>query len=172
VQQHEVDAAADALLAQGVRPTIERVRHYLGRGSPNTVAPMLESWFAALGQRLGLARSSSEGQVGAPAAVRQALDLVWASALEAARQESDAALARERATLASQRAELEQAHEAAIRLQAVTAQQEATLREALTLATSQLAQQAQHIDQLQVELQRSHQELASVRASLRVGRDS
>jgi hypothetical protein len=34
VQQHEVNAAADALIAQGVRPTIERVRAQMGRGSP------------------------------------------------------------------------------------------------------------------------------------------
>jgi hypothetical protein len=44
VQQHEVDAAADTLIAHGVRPTIERVRGQMGRGSPNTVAPMLDTW--------------------------------------------------------------------------------------------------------------------------------
>jgi hypothetical protein len=42
VQQHEVNAAADALLAERARPTVERVRMKLGRGSPNTVGPMLE----------------------------------------------------------------------------------------------------------------------------------
>jgi hypothetical protein len=41
VQLEEVWASADAVLAQGERPTIERVRQHLGRGSPNTVAPML-----------------------------------------------------------------------------------------------------------------------------------
>ncbi|MBW0171062.1 MAG: DNA-binding protein [Hydrogenophaga sp.] len=40
VQVDEVWSAADAVLAQGERPTIERVRAHLGRGSPNTVAPM------------------------------------------------------------------------------------------------------------------------------------
>lgn len=165
VQQFEVAAAADALLAQGMRPTIERVRQQLGRGSPNTVSPMLESWFAALGQRLGLAPSAA-GQVGAPVAVRHALDLVWAGALEAARHEAEASLTQERAALASERAELEQAREAAARLQAVTVQQEATLREAFALAKAQLDQQAQHIDQLQAEVQRSGQKLAGARASL------
>lgn len=33
VQQHEVDAAADALVAERLRPTIERVRAKIGRGS-------------------------------------------------------------------------------------------------------------------------------------------
>lgn len=43
VQIDEVWAAADAVLAQGSRPTIERIRVHLGRGSPNTVAPMLDA---------------------------------------------------------------------------------------------------------------------------------
>jgi len=43
VQVDEVWAAADAVLAQGDRPTIERARTHLGRGSPNTVAPMLDA---------------------------------------------------------------------------------------------------------------------------------
>lgn len=41
VQMDDVWAAADAVLNQGERPTIERVRQQLGRGSPNTVGPML-----------------------------------------------------------------------------------------------------------------------------------
>ena len=42
IQEADVFAAADALLAEGQRPTIERVRLKIGRGSPNTVSPMLE----------------------------------------------------------------------------------------------------------------------------------
>ena len=43
---------AERLLAEGKRPTIERVRLKMGRGSPNTVSPMLERWFVTLGERL------------------------------------------------------------------------------------------------------------------------
>lgn len=43
----------------------------LGRGSPNTVAPMLETLFAGLGTRLGVAPAEN-GQGGAPAAERHA----------------------------------------------------------------------------------------------------
>jgi len=57
VQQEEVWAAADTLIAAGERPTIERVRLKIGRGSPNTVSPMLEAWFATLAPRLGVAAS-------------------------------------------------------------------------------------------------------------------
>jgi hypothetical protein len=41
-QLAEVSAVADAILAQGQRPRGECVRRQLGRGSPNTVGPMLE----------------------------------------------------------------------------------------------------------------------------------
>ncbi|MDP9607492.1 UNVERIFIED_ORG: regulator of replication initiation timing [Variovorax paradoxus] len=51
-QEHKVWAAADALLIDGERPTIERVRKKLGGGSPNTIAPILAGWFATLGSRL------------------------------------------------------------------------------------------------------------------------
>ena len=52
IQEADVFEAADALLAEGKRPTIERVRLKIGRGSPNTVSPMLERWFETLGERL------------------------------------------------------------------------------------------------------------------------
>jgi Plasmid replication region DNA-binding N-term len=53
IQEPQVWQAADALLHDGLRPTIERVRQKIGSGSPKTVSPMLERWFATLGQRLG-----------------------------------------------------------------------------------------------------------------------
>lgn len=91
VQQEEVWAAADALLAVGQRPTIERVRQHLGRGSPNTVSPMLETWFAGLGKRLGmLGNSVEEGAM--PAAATQAMAKLWNVALLAARKEVDTTL--------------------------------------------------------------------------------
>jgi len=52
VQRQDVWEAADAVLLQGEKPTIERVRQHLGSGSPNTVGPHLEQWFKHLGRRL------------------------------------------------------------------------------------------------------------------------
>lgn len=52
VQLEEVLRACDAMILNGLRPTIERVRQELGGGSPNTVAPMLEEWFKRLPARL------------------------------------------------------------------------------------------------------------------------
>ena len=37
----DIAGAADALLDAGERPTTERVRGFLGRGSPNTIGPLL-----------------------------------------------------------------------------------------------------------------------------------
>ena len=61
VQMEEVWAAADAVLALGERPTIERVRLQLGRGSPNTVGPMLDGWFGSLAGRLQAPGDPAEG---------------------------------------------------------------------------------------------------------------
>ncbi len=52
ITEQEVFEAADALLTRGERPTIDRVRQELGRGSPNTVNPMLDAWWASLAERL------------------------------------------------------------------------------------------------------------------------
>jgi hypothetical protein len=61
VQEMEVWTAADALVAAGQRPTIERVRAHLGGGSPNTVSPMLKRWFATLGPRVVAIQNDGTG---------------------------------------------------------------------------------------------------------------
>lgn len=98
VQQEEVSEAADALLASGTRPTIERVRLHLGRGSPNTVAPMLETWFAGLGKRLGVAANDG-GEGHMPAAAAQAFAKLWEAALLLAGKQAETNLAQERQAL-------------------------------------------------------------------------
>jgi len=52
ITKNDVWDAADALLLEGARPTIERVRQKIGRGSPNTVSPYLDTWFKHLGSRI------------------------------------------------------------------------------------------------------------------------
>src|SRR3990167_6235798 len=90
VQPDEVCAAADAVLAQGERPTIERVREHLGRGSPNTVAPMLDAWYASLAKRLD-ANSGEEGageQGELPAPVLRAAKALWGRAQQHAQEQA------------------------------------------------------------------------------------
>ena len=52
VTQEQVNRAADALVAAGERPTVDRIRAFLGTGSPNTVTRLLEGWWQTLGGRL------------------------------------------------------------------------------------------------------------------------
>jgi len=86
ITEDEVWKACDALLLEGARPTIERVRQKIGRGSPNTVSPMLETWFKHLGARI-----SDPGTFAAPSTVpdpvRQAAQHFWEVAQAEARQD-------------------------------------------------------------------------------------
>ena len=59
IRETDVWDAADALLLEGARPTIERIRQKAGRGSPNTVGPYLDTWFKGLGLLSVLAMSGS-----------------------------------------------------------------------------------------------------------------
>lgn len=106
VQQDEIWAAADALLKEGLRPTIERVRQKMGRGSPNTVSPILEAWFASLGPRLGII-SAPEPAGDLPAPVWQAMTQLWDTALMSAREQAAQELAQSRRLLADERTALE-----------------------------------------------------------------
>src|SRR6478735_12502674 len=80
IQEAQVWEAADVLLHEGLRPTIERVRQKIGSGSPNTVSPMLERWFATLGKRLegrgGTSLVDGEAQK-LPLAMIQAAQQIW-----------------------------------------------------------------------------------------------
>ena len=87
VQQEDVWSAADSLIADGLRPTIERVRQKIGRGSPNTVSPMLEAWFATLASRLGV-NIQDDASDNVPKALQQALNAAWEIALSKGREAS------------------------------------------------------------------------------------
>ena len=87
VQQVDVSGAADALIAEGLRPTIERVRQKMGRGSPNTVSPMLDAWFASLGARLTGHQSAPVGDA-IPHLVQDGMKKLWDVALTSGREEA------------------------------------------------------------------------------------
>ncbi|TAM89131.1 MAG: DNA-binding protein [Candidimonas sp.] len=99
VPETEVFAAADRVLARGERPTVERVRAELGRGSPARVGQLLETWWESLAKRLaGEARLPE-----LPPEVAAAFRAVWVSASEHATAGAQAALAQEQnALLAAQ----------------------------------------------------------------------
>lgn len=86
INEQDVWKAADALLLEGQRPTIERVRQKIGRGSPNTVQPYLDTWFKGLGARIRdpLAFSAS---IELPDPIAQAAKHFWEVAQSAASAE-------------------------------------------------------------------------------------
>jgi septal ring factor EnvC (AmiA/AmiB activator) len=103
VPQDEVYQAADALLAAGERPTVERVRLALGRGSPNALAPMLERWWSQLAQRL----AQRLALPAVPDAVAAAFAHAWEVAIVAGQTHAEALVAPERAALAEVLAQAE-----------------------------------------------------------------
>lgn len=86
ITENDVWNACDALLLEGNRPTIERVRQKIGRGSPNTVSPFLDTWFKHLGGRI-----KDPGAFSAPTAmaepVFQAAQHFWEVAQAEARSD-------------------------------------------------------------------------------------
>lgn len=108
VPETEVFAAADRVLARGERPTTERVRAELGRGSPALVGRLLEQWWDALSKRL----AGESLLPDLPAEVADAFKKVWASASAHGRQDAEEALATQKQQLMADREALD-----AVRLQ-------------------------------------------------------
>lgn len=107
ITETDVWQAADALLLAGDRPTIERVRQQLGRGSPNTVSPHLDTWFRGLGARIQDPRAFA-APAAVPDAIQQAAVHFWQVALTNARAQVDSELTRERQGLAELQIQLEE----------------------------------------------------------------
>lgn len=115
VQMEEVWAAADAVLNQGERPTIERVRQQLGRGSPNTVGPMLDSWYSSLAKRLltpgeALDQPEDPGEQ-LPGPVLRAAKTLWGRAVQHAQDGATAAMAQAQAELDKRAEAIKQAQQ-------------------------------------------------------------
>lgn len=164
IQEVDVFTAADALLAEGKRPTIERVRLKIGRGSPNTVSPMLERWFASLGERVvgvkpAAGKPAENDSDGMPTSVRNAARLLW----ETARREAKEV---QRAAHASAQADLQDQEEALAGAQAGLAQREEAFAQARTSLDSALASSQQARETLERQLEEHAVEAQRVRASL------
>lgn len=152
IQESDVWAAADALLADGHKPTIEKVRMHMGRGSPNTVAPMLDAWFSTLGARLGLNQQSQDLRNSVPSEVLEAAQMLWGYALQQAQTAAEQALdMREKAADEAQskleafQAKLQQKEEGLL-------QQKNAMDAALALAHAQREDQSRRLDELQQQL--------------------
>lgn len=163
IQEDDVWGAADVLLHEGLRPTIERVRQKIGRGSPNTVSPMLERWFASLGQRLagmsgGPTPPAGNDADGVPVSVRNATRLLW----ETARREAEQV---QRQEMEAARAELRASEEALHSGQTELAQREAAFEEARASLDTALASSQQAREALERQLAEQAVEAQRLRAS-------
>jgi len=79
VSQSDVSHAADSLLRSGERPTIDKVRAKIGKGSPNTINPMLDTWWKTLAVRLD---SGPAALHRLPETVAHIAEALWMQALE------------------------------------------------------------------------------------------
>lgn len=173
ITETDVWSAADALLLEGARPTIERVRQKIGRGSPNTVSPYLETWFRALGARIKDPGAFAAAPA-VPDPVAQAAAHFWEAAQAEARAQQAQAYRERWEELAQEGGRLAADAEQLQRREAGLAQRERDLQEALRVATSQLAAAEDRLlaaeEQLRLRddrLAQLQQELAESRAAAR-----
>jgi chromosome segregation ATPase len=152
VPENDVFAAADAVLARGERPTVERVRLELGRGSPARVGGLLDIWWARLAERL-----NGETRLPIlPSEVSQAFVSVWQQAIHLAQGVAELALTEQRQVLELERERLavveDQARQDVVKgrqqvLEAVAGRQAAELR--LSDLDLLLVQRQAQIEELQ-----------------------
>ena len=127
----DVDRAADALLRQGQRPTIEKVRATIGRGSPNTINPLLDAWWSRLAGRLDAGPAALHRL---PEPVLHAAEALWLQCLDDARRRAQLEAQGSRKALARERQDLEvQSHVLGIREAELRARIEAAEQRAARL---------------------------------------
>src|SRR5450755_3751341 len=79
VTSSDVERAADALLRGGQRPTIDKIREKLGTGSPNTINPLLDTWWKKLSARLDAGPAALHRL---PESVAHVAEAFWIQALD------------------------------------------------------------------------------------------
>lgn len=138
LREEDVREAADALLLEGGRPTVERVRARLGRGSPNTIALFLDRWWRDLGARL---RDLSGQELPAvPEPVASALLALWSRVIEEARALLKGSLADRDAELEQRRAAIDTRVADLDRAQVELALERSALEQTVAIAQQQLAE--------------------------------
>jgi hypothetical protein len=134
----DVDRAADSLLRAGQRPTIEKVRAKIGRGSPNTINPLLDAWWQRLAGRLDAGPAALHRL---PEPVLLAAEGLWLQTLDEARKRATAEQGSRKASLARDAQEIDlRAHVLSIR--------ESELRDRIAHAEGRASQLAIEIEAL------------------------
>jgi hypothetical protein len=100
----DVERAADALFRAGERPTIEKVRAKIGRGSPNTINPLLDTWWKRLASRLDAGPAALHR---VPESVAHVAEALWMQALDEGRRRAAQELSRDARSAAHTKDDLE-----------------------------------------------------------------
>ncbi|MCP5285459.1 MAG: DNA-binding protein [Burkholderiaceae bacterium] len=172
ITENDVWTACDALLVSGSRPTIERVRHHLGRGSPNTVGPHLDTWFKGLGARIQ-DPAAFAAPSGVPDPVHAAASQLWEVAQAEARRDTEQrvtqgmAEAEARALASETRAQQSEAALQASAMAAQRAQEELTRAAgALEEALRNHAAEKARVDEVRTALAATHLRIQQLEAEL------
>ena len=172
ITENDVWTACDALLVSGSRPTIERVRHHLGRGSPNTVGPHLDTWFKGLGARIQDPANFATPN-GVPDPVHAAASQLWEAAQAEAGRDVEQRVAEgvAHAEARAQASEIRaQQADAALQASALTAQhaQEELTRvaDALEQARRNHAAEAARVDEARTAMAAAHLRIQQLEAEL------
>jgi chromosome segregation ATPase len=104
ITQRDVELAADALLRAGERPTIEKIREKIGRGSPNTINPILDAWWKRLASRIDAGPAALHRL---PESVAHVAEALWMQALEEGRRRAEQETARDARAAAQTKGDLE-----------------------------------------------------------------
>jgi hypothetical protein len=161
ISQADVFRAADELLIEGHRPSIDRVRMRLGRGSPNTINDHMETWWTKLGSRLRDLPDRTFPQV--PERVGQALQLLWNEALEGAHETLQSALLEREEAIAHQEQVLESRTLQLADREQVVGTRAAAIEESLGLVREQLSAANQRAENLETALRTRDTECGHLR---------
>jgi len=128
------------------------VRQKIGSGSPNTVSPMLERWFATLGKRLdGRGASLADGEAHQlPLGIVQAAKLFW----DTARREADQVQVQKSETA---RRQLELQRQALARKDSELTQREVSFEHARVALDEALASSRQAVAAIETQMHAQQQ---------------
>ena len=130
VSYGQIEAAAEAILASGIRPTVDGVREALQAGSQRTLLDGLQRFWKELGARLS---GVPDTRRRLPSAVADLADNLWQTALNLALESADGSDAALKSELARLRTETEvRGHALAqreIEMESLVRSRERTIRE-------------------------------------------
>lgn len=164
VPEQEVFDAADAVLAGGNRPTVERVREKLGRGSPARVGALLDEWWVRLSARL----RAETRLPGLPAEVAHAFVDIWKQATLMAQAVVEQGMTVQRNVLAEERERVAAQEEQARKDVAFARSQTSEAQAARLSAETRLIDLQALLDQRNADLADMREQRTEYRAKLAV----